>query len=50
LKQLYDEKSRNTGPLDIVSNTVGGTLRLQDNQTLILGGNNGAAQITGRYN
>jgi hypothetical protein len=38
----------NTGSLDVVTNTVGGTLQCQNNTTLILGGNNSAAQITGQ--
>jgi YVTN family beta-propeller protein len=38
----------NTGPLDVVGNTVGTTLQCQNNTTLILGGNNTANQKQGQ--
>jgi hypothetical protein len=40
----------NSGPLDVVGNTVGATLQCQSNTTLIISGNNTAAQKQGQCN
>jgi hypothetical protein len=44
------QADNNTGPLDVVGNTVGTTLQCQNNTMLILGGNNTAARTTGQCN